>query len=235
MSKRKVFTEEELREMGVPTAQLIQAAIDADDKVKAKELTQRMYRESLILHDLYLDWITGLLTFIGRRYGDGVLEEALREGCAASTIRNPFSQEWERCEQEGDLCGKAELMAMTLRQHLMPVKIEEDEEKFILEMQPCGSGGRQVLNGLYEPPINFLKVEKPQPMTYGRKDFPVYCCHGAIFHMMAIESAGAPMVWEEPSDKLGEEPCKFYLYKDSQALPAEFYAKVGKKKGNPQA
>ena len=36
--------------------------------------------------------------------------------------------------------------------------------------------------------------------------------------------------FEEPSDKLGETPCKFCIYKDPNDVPSEVYAKLGKKK-----
>jgi len=231
MSEARMFTKEELKEMGTPIAERIQAAIDARDLVKAKELAQQMHRESLlILHDTYLIWLTGLLTFIGRRYGDEALEEALRESSAA--VQGGFAQEWMRLEEQGDYRGKVELMASYLRMHLMPIEIEEDDEKFVFEMHPCGSGGHLILNGYYSPPINFLKVAKPQPMTYGRKDFPVYCCHGAINAMLTIEAGVPPLCYEDPSDELGKTPCKFYMYKDPKNVPAELYAKVGKKKGD---
>jgi len=228
MNKAKVFTEEELREMGMPTTQLVEAAIDADDKAKAKKLARRMYRESLGLHDAYRDWVTSLLTFIGRRYGDEVLEEALRESC--NMWFKPFWQQCERCDEEGDLRRKAETMARGLRGHLMPLEIEEDEEKFVFQMQPCGSGGRLITDGYYEPPFSFLKIDKPQPLTCGQERFPVYCAHASMLSMLSIEWSGAPIFFEEPSDKVGEKPCKIYMYKDPKATPEELYAKVGKKK-----
>lgn len=228
MTAGKVFTDEELREMGVQTAELIQAAIDANDKEKAKKLTRRMYRESLAMHDLYRDWTAALLSFIGRRYGDEALQEALKESCAVWL--RPVAERYGRCDEEGNPRRKAELLAGGLRGHLMPLKVEEDEEKFIFQMQPCGSGGRLVLEGYYESPVNLLKIEKPQPMTCGQKDFPVYCAHGPVLSMLGIEWSGAPIFFEEPSAKVGEKPCKIYLYKDPKRTPAELYAKVGKEK-----
>ena len=230
MNGCKVYTDEELREMGVPTSQLIEAAIDADDKIKAKKLTRRMHMESLVMHDAYRDWITALLTFIGRRYGDRVLEEALRESCGMMFSSVP--QQFERCDQEGNLRRKAEILALTLRGHLVPMKVEEDEEKFIFEMQPCGSGGRLVLDRSYEPPVNFLKIERPQPMTWGQKDLPVYCAHCAIISILSIEWTGAPLIFTDPPDNIGEKTCRIYLYKDPKAVPAELYAKVGKEKSS---
>lgn len=228
MKAKKVFTDEELREMGIQTAELIQDAIDADDKEKAKKLTRRMYREFLAMHDLYRDWSAALLSFIGRRYGDEVLQEALRESCAVWL--RPLAGLLKQCDEEGSIRRKAEIMAGGMRGHLMPVKVEEDEEKFIFLMEPCGSGGRLVQEGYYESPVDLLKIEKPQPMTCGQSDFPVYCAHGPIMAMLGIEWSGAPFFFEEPSDKVGEKPCKIYLYKDPKDTPAELYAKVGKDK-----
>jgi hypothetical protein len=48
MSKKRVFTDEELQEMGTRTLDLVMAAIDAGDKEKAKELAAKMYRRSYI-------------------------------------------------------------------------------------------------------------------------------------------------------------------------------------------
>ena len=229
MKEARVFTKKELKEMGTLTRELIKAAIDADDKVRAKELTDRMYGEFLEMHDMYMFWVTALLTFIGRRYGDKILEEALMESWTIPV--QSFQPEWQQFEKEGNLRGKAERMARGLRGHLMPIDIKEDEEKFVFEMQPCGSGGRLMLNRCYEPPVNFLKIEKPQPMTFGQNHLPVYCSHAAIMAMLATEFG--ELFWvEQPSDKVGEKRCKIYVYKDPKTIPAEIYAKLGKKKSS---
>jgi len=230
VKKDRLFTEEELRELGTPSVELIRAAIDAGDKEKAKELASQLHTEAWNLRDAYLNWITSLLTFIGRNYGDKALEKALRE--SSTVVMKPQAEMYEQFNKEGNLRGKAELFCRGLRCHHVPMTIEEDEEKIVLQMHPCGSGGRQVLNGCYDPPMNFLKVAKAQPMTYGRKDYPVYCAHEPIFTMLGIEWTGAPLFCIEPSDKLGEKPCKFYFYKNPQATPAKFYSNVGKKKSS---
>jgi len=229
MDQARLFTEEELAEMGTPTVELLQAAIDAGDKARAKELTSRMHLETLYQHDAYRDWITALLSFIGRRYGDEVLEEALRDSCGMWF--RPVVGYLDGCKKEGKLRQGIKMFARGLRQHLTPTKIEEDEEKFVFTCDPCGSGGRLIADGGYEPPTEFLKVSTPQPMTYGQENLPVYCTHGAILAMLSIEWTGSPVFFEDPSDDVGTTPCKFYIYKDPQATPAHLYAKVGKKKG----
>ena len=221
MSSEKIFTEEELEEMGAMTVDLLERAIDLEDKDKAKKLARRMYREGLSIHDLYRDWVTGLLTFIGKRYGDEVLHEA-------------FVEAWGDCikpmldmHEKADIRRRVQLVAGALRSHYQAVEIREDEEKFVFKMKPCGSGGRLVLEGKYGPPRNFLEVKKPQPMTYGIEDLPVYCCHGHFMASLPLAWGRAPVMFEIPSDKPGKKPCEFWVYKDPQAIPPEAYAKSG--------
>lgn len=228
MASNRMFSDSDLEELGTQTVELLKAAIAAGDKDKATQLAQKMYDEALRTHDLYLNWLTSTLSFIGRRYGDEPLEQAMKE--SAMLVNASFGETWFKLEAAGDFRGKVELIADFLKMHLQPVTIVEDEEKLVFEMHPCGSGDRQVLQGLYDSPTGFLRVAKPQPMTYGQKDFPVYCCHGAINNLLSMEAGMPPLLYEDPSDDLGRKPCRFYMYKDPSKMPEELYAKVGRNK-----
>ena len=94
-----------------------------------------------------------------------------------------------------------------------PVKIEEDDEQFTITGHPCGSGERLIRDGGYEPPRNFLKIQEPQPMTFNRVDFPVYCAHCYFQNLARIEPEGAPLFVTEPPSELGKKPCRVYMYK----------------------
>ena len=82
MSDNRIFTDQELKEMGTRTLDLVHQAIDAGDKEKAKELATRMYQEFNFLHDGYMFWVTGLQTYIYKNYGIEAVEEAEREAAA---------------------------------------------------------------------------------------------------------------------------------------------------------
>ncbi len=225
MAKERLFSAEELAEMGKPTVEAIQEAIDQGDGEKAKKLSRRMYKEFLAMHDLYLHFVTGLLSYVGREYGDQALYAGLHEACAA--FLRPLAEVYRGMEPR----RRAELMASGLRGHLQPLKVEEDDEKFTFMMQPCGSGGRLLLQGAYDgPPNNFHKVGKAQPMTYGRENHPVYCVHCAFQEILPIEWEGVPLFITEPSANLGVEPCRIYIYKDPADIPARFYERIGKRK-----
>ena len=207
MSQEKIFTKEELKAMGERTLDLVQASIDAGELEAAKQLSQRMYNEFLGMHDFYRDWVTALLSFIGKRYGDEVLHEALKETVGEYTrrLQKRYAHKSARRKMEIFMAG--------LRGHLHPLQIEEDDEKFTITSQPCGSGGRLAREGGYGPPCNFLKIKNPQPMTFLRPDFPVYCAHCYFQNISPPEPGGPPLFITEPSPDLGNVTCRIYFYK----------------------
>lgn len=222
--EERMFTREELDWMAKPTREKVVKAIDEDDKEEAKFLCDIMYKELLWIHDGYRNWITSLLTFIGKKFGDETLEEALRETC--TTWQKPLYEKTKRT----DLKKRIQLMARMWHSHAFPFRIDEDDEKFIVTSLPCGSGGRLIKDNYYEEPFNFLKIEKAQPMTYGKGDFPVYCAHCAVAEeMLTIEWGGYPAVVTFPPEKTDGE-CIHYIYKNPDDIPAEYYTRVGKEK-----
>ena len=221
-----LFSADELREMGKRTLDRLVEAVDAGDSNATKKIAQRMYNEFLSMHDGYRNWITALLSEVGRRMGDEALEEIMIE-----TVRAWWVPSLEALSKAGDdRAAKIKMFAAGLRGHLQPMDVEEDEEKVVLKMKPCGSGGRLVLEGKYEGPGGFLKVATPQRMTYGRSDFPVYCAHEAAMEEIDIERSGAPFVVVEPASRLGEEECSFIVYKDPSKIPEKYYQRLGRQK-----
>ena len=224
MSDNRVFTDEELKEMGTRTLDQVLEAIDLNDKEKAKELASRMYQEFNYLHDGYMIWVTGLLSYIYRTQGIEALEEAEREAhtIEARTVFKPSGKT--------DFRSRVEEMAKGLRGHLQPLDIKEDEEKVTLTMKPCGSGERIIQKGGYDPEIGLARVEGPHRITWGMKDFPIYCVHCPIMETLAIEDTGdfGPVHLVYEPMKLGS--CHFAFYKDPADIPEEFYERLGKKK-----
>jgi len=224
--QERLFAETELREMEKRTVDRLTEAIEAGDAEKAKQIAKRMYNEFLSMHDLYRNWTTAMLSEIGRRFGDEALEQIMTEGVKAWWLPNleklPTGPE--------SLSQRVKMFVAGLRGHLQPLHIEEDEEKVVIQMRPCGSGGRLVLEGKYEGPNGFLTVEKPQRMTYNRANFPVYCAHEPPMELVDIEKNGAPFVVVEPAAVLGKQHCSFIIYKDKSKVPAKYYERLGLKK-----
>lgn len=223
--QERLFSEAELQTMGERSVDRLSEAIEAGDTEKAKQIAKRMYNEFLSMHDLYRNWTTAMLSAIGRRFGDQVLDEIMTEGVKAWWLPN-----LEKMAASSTLSQRIRMFVAGLRGHLQPMHIEEDDEKVVIQMQPCGSGGRLVLEGKYEGPNAFLTVEKPQRMTYNRANFPVYCAHEPPMELVDIEKNGAPFVVVEPAAMLGKEHCSFIIYKDKNKIPAKYYERLGLKK-----
>ena len=224
MAQERLFTREELDWMAKPTREKAKEAMDSGDLEKAKEFCDIMYKEHLWIHDGYRNWIAALITYIGRKFGDETLEDALRETCAF--WQKPLYEK----THEGDLKRQIQLMARMWHSHAFPFSLDEDDEKFILTNMPCGSGGRLINDGFYDEPHDFMKIEKAQPLTYGRENFPGYCAHCAVAEeMLPIEWGGYPTAVTLPPEKPGD-PCVHYIYKDPDNIPEKYYSRLGKRK-----
>jgi len=224
MNSKRIFTDKELKEMGGRTLDAVLEAIDAGNKDKAKKLANRMYQEFNYLHDGYMFWVTSLLTYIYKNYGIGAVEEAEREAhtIEAKTVFKP--------PEKTDLRSRVEHVAKSLRGHLQPVTIEEDDEKISLTMQPCGSGERIIQKGGYKPEVGLAKVKEPSHITWGMKDFPIYCVHCPVMEMLDIENTGNFGPVRFVSEPIYHGACKFTFYKDPADIPEEFYTRIGKNK-----
>lgn len=223
----RVFTDEELKQMGERTLDSLMAAIDSGDKEKSRKLALKLFREFQGMHNLYLDWITGLQTYIYNKHGDQEHYDALHFACSAWL--KPFADMYANTP---DMRRKALLFASGLKGHLVPLKVEEDEDKITFMMTPCGSGGTLETGKSYDEPKKFAKIKKAQPQTLGLENFSVYCAHCAFQEILPIEWHGAPMVICQPPapEKIGEVPCRLLMYKDPTKIPEKFYKRVGKKK-----
>lgn len=222
----KFFTDAELREMEKLTLDRLTDAIDAGDADKAKKIAKRMYNEFLAMHDLYRNWVTSTLSEVARRHGDEELEHIMNEGVRAWWM--PALNGMPK--GTGQLRGKIKMFAAGLQGHLQPLEISEDDDKVVIKMKPCGSGGRLVQEGKYEGPDAFHKIAKAQPLTYGRPDYPVYCAHEYSMEKVDIEANGAPFVVVEPAAELGRDYCSMVIYKDPDKIPAKYYERLGLKK-----
>ena len=225
MSQERHLTEAQMERMGKTRVERANAAIDAGEAEKAKKEIQGLFNEFQSMHDLLRDWISTLYTWIYRKYGDDALSEANYE--AFSVGFKMLTELYEKAE----LSKKVAMLSAGYRGHLVPLSVEEDDEKFTVTMLPCGSGGRLALSGAYEQG-RMATVKTPQPMTFMKEDFPVYCTHCAFQEIIPIELVGHPLFITDcpDGDKIGKEPCRVYIYKDPKDIPERFYTRIGMKK-----
>src|SRR3954452_3994083 len=70
------FSDGELEEMSRPTMDRVIEAIDCGDTDAAKRLCEEMKRESQFMHDLLVDGVAGLISFVKSELGDEGVERA---------------------------------------------------------------------------------------------------------------------------------------------------------------
>ncbi|MCR9096150.1 MAG: hypothetical protein NXI30_18140 [bacterium] len=202
-------------------AAAIDAAIAAGENDAALLRARALHDEALVRHDRGMSRVSAILSWIGRNAGIPGIEAALGEAMSGDMIGNASFRE------------RAEALTHFTRVHLQPVPLEEDDEKLTFACTRCPSGGRMIAAGHYATPRNDLVVRGPHPLTYGRDEIPVYCCHEPIMEIDSIRQTGAPLFVVEPAERLGFETCKTYLYKRPEDVPAKYYARLGLEKPGP--
>lgn len=213
------------REIETPTQQLVEEAIDAGDAAEAKRRLGLMVTDWTRNKDYSINWITSLLSFIGRRLGEGAVEEALRD----------FGERYLKPGRDATLHRisaqkRMEATVRGMKANQGEVEYSEDEEKYVMAFR-CGSGGMLIDEGAYDnPPKNYLMLREKGPMTFGRDKLPVYCAHCSVNNeIQAIEWEGRLPIVQFTPTKPGER-CVHWVFKDGVDAPAEYYRRVGKEK-----
>ena len=220
----RIWTDEQLAEMAKSTFDKIYDAVDANDPQKTKDLTKLMYDQLANLHDGAMVWITGLLTWIYDNYGAKALEDS--ERFAHSKTRKLSSPP----AGGNDFKSVVERMASELKGHVhQEMSLAEDDEKVVLTNTPCGSGGRLIKMGAYNPEVGGMAlISEPSPLTFSTPDFPVYCLHCPLGNLNSIDNNGdLQFVNIPPGDGTS---CQFIFYKDKKDIPEEYYKRLGREK-----
>jgi len=226
MPQANLFTEKEYEEMGALTSDLVHAAIDAGDKEKAHELLDRLVMESRGIHDSYLLWLTGMQSFIYREMGFEAFQRSQEETFAHT------AKAFKNQALPADASFKERILnrAAMMRTHATPLAIEEDDEKVTFQMsEGCASGARLLQMGFYEEGEGGELIQEERPLTFNRKDFPVYCTHCAL-QQMPNAAADRPLtVATVPDRDLKGGLCKFYVYKEGHSAPESHVATLREK------
>ena len=209
------------RQIETPARLQVEEAIDRGDGPGAKKLLQRMEADWLRNKDYSINWITSLLSFIGRRLGEDAVEEALRD----------FGERYLGERRAGIAAvtpeQRLEGLVRAMKANGAAVEFSEDDEKYVASFR-CGSGGKLIDDRAYEAPRDYLTLRERGPRTFGRDALPVYCAHCSVNNEMeGIEQTGVPVTIEFPPENPGER-CVHHVYKDPTRIPDEIYRRVGK-------
>lgn len=235
---RLMRMDEPVEELGISTYDRLRDAVKSGDKETALKLIDYVQIEGKGLHDVYCDWTYALLTWIAANYGEEKLPEVLRY-CKKKTSVAFYGQ----LKNLKTVKQLVQWFAEQMRAHRSgpgetgEIKVWEEEDKYVISCDPCGSGGRMRRTGELDktpprtgPPFHLGKTKKAYPWSWNMEGVPYYCLHCSVWHeMMAIEATGAPTKITE-YDPDASTPCKSYFYKKPELVPEKYYKRVGLEK-----
>ena len=234
---RRFVREDDWEDLGLSTPEMLEKAIDEGRYEEAKALARYFVPEGKSLHDLFCDWIWDLLTKTADKDG----EEMVYQMCRATQETWMMKRTWKglsKMSVEERVYTNAEVM----RSHRCGpkqdggIEIIEEEGRYSIKMDPCGSGGRMRRGDPVEgtpsrlgPPYNFGATKKAYPWSWTRKNVPYYCIHCAVNEILPIEWGGYPL-WVTGYSDDASKPCYWHFYEKPELIPEEYFDRLGFKK-----
>ena len=206
-----------------------------------RDVARRAVEETMtgnrLVHEIYCDWCWALLTRIRDTVGEEHFGRAMR-----ATM-----EDWVTVRYNDMLDMSAEeLLQLTVEglrgeffgpQLLGDLEVTEEEDRYVLAFDPCGTGGR-MRRGVAtlgtpprtEPPYSFGVSRGAHDWSWNEKGVCLYCAHCAdVNELLPIDTVGRPMrVTEHPKDP--GDKCRWYVYKRPELIPSKFYERVGRKR-----
>lgn len=207
---------DDVAELGESTWRLLRIAIESGNTDEALELLDYGTAVDKGLLDALISYVDDMLTFLADRLGEDEAFEVVRRRYLPRVVdflaTSPGAREAMRREVENQ------------RAHYGEVTVTEDEEKFTVHCDPCGTGGR------LRRTKDVARTREPHPWSWGKKDMPYYCSHCSLmWEIIPIEQRGHPISVFLPPER-DEDPCLHLYYKRPQDIPEEYYTRVGKTK-----
>jgi len=227
-------------ELGRPTSELLLAAIRDGRSSDAEALATYQDQEGKTLHDLMCDWVWGLLTEIARRDGEDAMYDMLRSSLSSSMMERTWKGFLRLTVEQ-----RVQLTAEVMRSHRCgpeldgTVDVLDEEDRYVIRMDPCGSGGR-MRRGDPEadtpsrlgPPYHYGVTAEAHEWSFGKEGVPYYCTHCAVNEILSMDWGGHPL-WVTEYNPDASKPCAWAFYKSAEDIPVRYYERAGKTKPAP--
>lgn len=164
--------------------------------VKCEEELLRQAVKSL--HDRYGDFIASLLTFIAEKLGEEAVREALERVFNEVYRDSPLWKTLKELPHE----EVVKTFVCIHEAHYSRFHIEEDEDKTVIVLDYCGSGGRIDEGG------KCGRTRKPYSWSFNQANVNYYCCHCDLFFNKLIREIGVDFI----EIKYGK-PCLNVIFK----------------------
>jgi len=239
-------------------------AIDEGNKEKALKLVDMFNAETALWHSMYpIKWNWKWMDFIVERYGYNELYYALRslysrmEPPLAPDEPKPTKASIPSAEdraRKAAAWGRGDLSGPNAEGS---VRIIDEPDRIVMELNPCGSGGRGLIRvekmddlivniaedlkmqiymqlpitPLTEPPFNFKSTTEAHPVAQGKVGIPHFCTRCFVhFEMAAIARTGYLTTVVERPENHTDPNCRWFFYKDLDDIPEKYYTRIGARK-----
>jgi hypothetical protein len=175
------------------------------------------------------------LAYVAQRFGEDALDPCYRH------VLEPYIQErympydLRGRDYEDTLWRNLYTTFEAMRGHLCgpgrrgEVELAEDDEKWVVSFDPCGSGGRT----LREQPYRFGVTERPHDWSWNEAGVCHYCAHCCFaLELLPAERWGHPVRVVDPPryPDEAEKKCTWTIYKSLEAIPEAAYRRIGRAK-----
>jgi hypothetical protein len=217
---------------------------DADD---ARTGLATVHAHWVTLHDHDVDHIYGLMDAIVRKWGEAAMADVWEH-----MIGGLFSSRYAKFDTsqyswEESLPTNIYLAIEAMRGHLVGpgrrgnVELEEDEHRYTLRFDPCGSGGHivrgdqevELTPSRMEPPYEWAVLQEEHDFGWNKKGVCLYCTNCCVvMQLKPIDTFGYPVRVVEPPTypDRKDAKCTWHIYKDPRLVPERYYEDVGRTK-----
>jgi len=232
--KRLAVMEEVINNYSQLTINKLKKAIEEGDKEKALKLADKYASDKKRYHDFGGGFKNIILGYVQKYGGDEVVWKNMQD--YARYGYPPFMKKWVEAFEKGEagpedfpledfLINRAQVWEMY---HDNPQKWEEDDEKVILTLDPCESGGRIVRD---TPPEKIAGTGEAHTWCYNKKGFPIYCLNcTTMWEFGWYDWFGWPAIIFEVPEVGSKGKCVQIIYKDPKKIPDSYYKKRGLKR-----
>ncbi|UWP79845.1 hypothetical protein [Dactylosporangium fulvum] len=178
---------------------------DADSALAIFDHREAEWRSAV---DVLRDWLSTLLSQVYANYGPDELE-AFHRRRGEDALRG-LMNDIDRPAGE-----RLVNLVRLLQGHFTDLVISEDDEKFTIVQDPCGTCARQVIDGRFAAGLGLAVVADEHRVTWGGRPTTIYRTHVPIWHVeMACERLGVPWPVNLCPAGLDGGACTILLYKD---------------------
>ncbi len=219
-----------------------------DQALEALAIMKETWRQT---HDRDVDHTYGLMSAIQERYGAQGIADMYQRILVPLFAWRYQKFDIDRHPWDEGLETLLLVSCEAMRGHLAgpertgDFELIEDDEKFMLRFDPCGSGQRTLRGDWTEDtparmqaPYNWAASTEEASWNHYTKGVCLYCAHCIVLmEEIPIDRFGYPVRVIDPPvypdtdrDPDRRQKCRWTMYKDPTAAPEEVYTRVGRTK-----